>query len=77
MPTYFTGKLGIGLDFVLRRRGPMAIGINQGGLFARALSDAARPDVQFHFATLSSDMAGSPVHTFSGFTTAPATLYWE
>jgi choline dehydrogenase len=24
--------------------------------------------VQFHFATLSSDMAGSPVHTFSGFT---------
>jgi choline dehydrogenase len=29
---------------------------------------AARPDVQFHFATLSSDMAGSPVHEFSGFT---------
>jgi choline dehydrogenase len=29
---------------------------------------ASRPDVQFHFATLSSDMAGSPVHTFSGFT---------
>jgi choline dehydrogenase len=24
--------------------------------------------VQFHFATLSSDMAGSPVHEFSGFT---------
>src|SRR5262249_39119623 len=27
-----------------------------------------RPDVQFHVATLSSDMAGSPVHRFSGFT---------
>ena len=62
------GKLGIGLDFALRRRGPMAVGINQGGLFARALPDADRPDVQFHFATLSSDMAGSPVHTFPGFT---------
>ena len=62
------GKLGIGLDFLLRRRGPMAVGINQGGLFARALAGAARPDVQFHFATLSSDMAGSPVHTFPGFT---------
>jgi choline dehydrogenase len=62
------GKLGIGLDFVLRRQGPMAVGINQGGLFARALPDAERPDVQFHFATLSSDMAGSPVHTFPGFT---------
>ena len=50
------------------RRGPMAVGINQGGIFARAMPDATRPDVQFHFATLSSDMAGSPVHTFSGFT---------
>jgi choline dehydrogenase len=62
------GKLGIGLEYVLKRAGPMAIGINQGGIFARAMPDATRPDVQFHFATLSSDMAGSPVHEFSGFT---------
>jgi choline dehydrogenase len=62
------GKLRIGLDYVVRRRGPMAVGINQGGIFARAMPNATRPDVQFHFATLSSDMAGSPVHTFSGFT---------
>jgi choline dehydrogenase len=64
----FGGKLRIGLDYVLRRGGPMAIGINQGGIFARAMPNAERPDVQFHFGTLSSDMAGSPVHTFSGFT---------
>jgi choline dehydrogenase len=62
------GKLAMGLDYVFRRRGPMAIGINQGGIFARAMPGATRPDVQFHFATLSSDMAGSPVHTFSAFT---------
>jgi len=62
------GKLKIGLDYVFRRSGPMAVGINQGGIFARAMPDAKRPDVQFHFATLSSDMAGSPVHEFSGFT---------
>ena len=62
------GKLAIGLDYVLTRSGPMAVGINQGGIFARAMPDAMRPDVQFHFATLSSDMAGSPVHQFSGFT---------
>jgi choline dehydrogenase len=64
----WSGKLRIGLDYVLRRGGPMAVGINQGGIFARAMASAARPDVQFHFATLSSDMAGSPVHEFSGFT---------
>ena len=46
----------------------MGVGINQGGIFARAMPEADDPDVQFHFATLSSDMAGSPVHTFSGFT---------
>src|SRR5207244_3916736 len=62
------GKLGIGLDYLLHRRGPMAIGINQGGLFARAVPTAPRPDVQFHVATLSSDMAGSKVHEVSGFT---------
>ena len=62
------GKLRIGLEYLLRRGGPMAVGINQGGLFARAMPESTRPDVQFHFATLSSDMAGSPVHTFSGFT---------
>jgi choline dehydrogenase len=64
----FGGKLKIGLDYILWRSGPMAIGINQGGIFARAMPTATRPDVQFHFGTLSSDMAGSPVHTFSGFT---------
>jgi choline dehydrogenase len=62
------GKLWMGMQYALTRSGPMAVGINQGGIFARAMPGAKRPDVQFHFATLSSDMAGSPVHTFSGFT---------
>ncbi|MDQ6917337.1 MAG: choline dehydrogenase [Pseudomonadota bacterium] len=60
--------LKMGMTYALRRGGPMAVGINQGGIFARVNTDAATPDVQFHVATLSSDMAGSPVHTFSGFT---------
>jgi choline dehydrogenase len=64
----WVGKMRIGMDYVVKRAGPMAIGINQGGIFARARPDSKTPDVQFHFATLSSDMAGSPVHTFSGFT---------
>jgi choline dehydrogenase len=58
----------MGLEYALTRGGPMAIGINQGGIFARAVASAKTPDVQFHVATLSSDMAGSPTHTFSGFT---------
>ena len=34
----------------------------------RALPDAVTPDIQFHVATLSADMAGGTVHRFSGFT---------
>ena len=60
--------LAIGLDYVFTRGGPMAIGINQGGIFARVDGTASTPELQFHVATLSSDMAGSPVHRFPGFT---------
>jgi choline dehydrogenase len=60
--------LAMGAGYVLTRTGPMAVGINQGGMFARTRPELDRPDVQFHVATLSSDMAGSPVHKFSGFT---------
>jgi len=62
------GTFKIGLDYAFTRGGPMAVGINQGGIFARAEPVAATPGVQFHVATLSSDMAGSPTHTFPGFT---------
>lgn len=62
------GQMKIGLQWLLFKTGPLAIGINQGGLFCRALPESATPDIQFHFATLSADMAGGKVHSFSGFT---------
>jgi len=58
----------IGLQWLFRRTGPLAVGINQAGLFTRALPQSTRPDVQFHFATLSADLAGAKPHPFSGFT---------
>jgi choline dehydrogenase len=60
--------LRMGFDYLFTRGGPMAVGINQGGIFTRVDPGSDRPDVQFHLATLSSDMAGSPPHAFSGFT---------
>jgi choline dehydrogenase len=63
------GQMKIGLQWLLFRTGPLAVGINQGGCFLRALPDeAATPDIQFHVATLSADMAGGKVHPYSGFT---------
>lgn len=68
------GPAKIGLQWLFRRSGPIAIGINQGGCFMKALKDeqgkpvAPTPDIQFHVSTLSADMAGGKVHPFSGFT---------
>ena len=59
----------MGLQWALFREGPLAVGINQGGLFCRALPDEAKnPDIQFHFSTLSADSAGGDVHSFPGCT---------
>ncbi|MDO8713495.1 MAG: GMC family oxidoreductase N-terminal domain-containing protein [Polynucleobacter sp.] len=62
------GQLKMGLDWLFFRGGPLSIGINQGGLFTRVMPDSKSPDIQFHLATLSAEMAGGKVHPFSGFT---------
>jgi choline dehydrogenase len=63
-----TGRVKMGLEWLLHRTGPLAIGINQGGLFTRVLPESTTPDIQFHIATLSADMAGGKVHDFPGMT---------
>ena len=63
------GKAKIGLQWLLLRTGPLAVGINQGGCFMRVLpGESVTPDAQFHVSTLSADMAGGKVHPWSGFT---------
>ena len=71
------GQMKIGLKWLLFRKGPLAVGINQGGLFTRALPDSPTPDIQFHFATLSADVAGAKPHPFSGFTMSVCQLQPE
>jgi choline dehydrogenase len=63
-----TGRARMGLEWLLFRGGPLAVGINQGGVFCRVDPASRTPDTQFHFATLSADMAGGKVHPFSGCT---------
>ena len=62
------GQLKMGLDWLFFRGGPLSIGINQGGLFTKVMGNSKTPDIQFHMATLSAEMAGGKVHPFSGFT---------
>lgn len=63
------GKAKMGLQWLLTRSGPLAVGINMGGMFCRALPEEnATPDIQFHFANLSADSTAGQVHDFPGCT---------
>jgi len=70
----WVGQVRLGLQWLVYRSGPLAVGINQGGCFMRALPESTTPDIQFHVATLSADMAGGKVHPFSGFTMSTCQL---
>ena len=63
-----TGRLRMGLQWLWNRTGPLAVGINQGGLFTRLMPQEKTPDIQFHFATLSADVAGGAPHPWPGCT---------
>ena len=58
----------MGVKWITQRKGPLAIGINQGGMFTRVLPGAKTPDIQFHFASVSAEMAGAKPHPWSGCT---------
>lgn len=47
------GKLRHGLDYVLRRRGPLSLGVNQAGGFIRTRPELDRPNMQLYFSPVS------------------------
>lgn len=62
------GRARIGLQWLLLKSGPVAAGIQLGGLFESTVDGVDRPYVQFHFGTISADMTAGTPHDFSGFT---------
>ncbi len=47
------GKLFAGMKYVLLRRGPLVLSVNQGGGFFRTRPDLARPNMQLYFSPVS------------------------
>lgn len=47
------GKLRAGLRYVLTRRGPLSLSVNQGGGFIRTRDGLARPNIQLYFSPVS------------------------
>jgi len=47
------GKLLVGAQYVLQRRGPLSLSVNQGGGFIRTSPDLERPNLQLYFSPVS------------------------
>ncbi len=68
------GKAGMGLQYLLFKRGPMAMAPSQLGAFARSDASQATANVEYHVQPLSLDRFGEPLHTFPAFTASICNL---
>ena len=67
-------KALIGVEYLLRRTGPMSMGASQVYAFARTRPELETPDIQFHFQPLSADKPGEGLHRFPAFTSSVCQL---
>ncbi|MSO68424.1 MAG: choline dehydrogenase [Pseudolabrys sp.] len=67
-------KLGMGLDYMFRRRGPMTMAPSQLGAFTRSDRTQDRANIQYHVQPLSLDKFGEPLHPFPAFTASVANI---
>ena len=67
-------KFLIGLEYLVRRTGPMTMAASQIAIFTRSRPSVSRPDIQFHYQPLSSDSPGEGTHRFSAFTSSVCQL---
>jgi choline dehydrogenase-like flavoprotein len=68
------GKAAIGLEYLLRRSGPMSMAPSQLGAFAKSRPDLATPDLEYHVQPLTLEAFGQPLHDFPGLTASVCNL---
>lgn len=68
------GKAKIGLEYVLKRSGPMSMAPSQLGAFSRSRPGLATPDLEYHVQPLSLEAFGQPLHEFPAITASVCNL---
>jgi choline dehydrogenase-like flavoprotein len=68
------GRGLMGLDYALRRRGPLTMAPSQLGIFTRSDPTRERANIQFHVQPLSLDKFGDPLHRFPAVTISACNL---
>jgi len=74
--TYYSliGRGLMGLDYAVRRRGPLTMAPSQLGIFTRSDARRSRANIQFHVQPLSLDKFGDPLHRFPAITVSACNL---
>ena len=68
------GKAHMGLEYLLRKTGPLTMPPSQLGAFARSDPAQPTPDIEWHVQPLSLDKFGSPLHAFDAVTPSVCNL---
>jgi choline dehydrogenase len=68
------GRVAMGLEYFLFRRGPLTMAPSQLGCFAKSDSRRETPNLQYHVQPLSLDRFGEPLHPFPAFTASVCNL---
>ena len=64
----------MGVDYALRRRGPLTMAPSQMGAFVRTAPEYETANIEFHFQPLSLDNWGDGLHPFEAFTASVCNL---
>ena len=70
-------KAGIGLQYLLRKTGPLTVSAGHAAAFVRTRPELTRPDAQIYFINFSAARRGGILHAHSGFTCAVSQLQVE
>jgi choline dehydrogenase len=69
------GRACMGVDYALRRRGPLTMAPSQLGIFMRSDASQPRANIEFHVQPMSLDKFGDPLHRFPAITVSACDLH--
>lgn len=68
MAASWLGRMRIGLDYAVRRRGPLTMAPSQAGAFFASSPEKSTPDLHINLQPLSLERFGEPLHGFDAIT---------
>ncbi|MDR2299880.1 MAG: GMC family oxidoreductase N-terminal domain-containing protein [Comamonas sp.] len=74
MASSLMGKAAIGLEYALKRSGPMSMAPSQLGAFTRSDPGQPHANLEYHVQPLSLNAFGEPLHDFAAFTASVCNL---